>query len=156
MPILIFALWVVFNAKLNWEIAATGLLVTAFIYSFMCKHMDYSYKTDLSVIKHLPNGLKFIAILVWQVVLSNIEVAGFVFRKHKEIKPRLVFFRTRLKTDVARVALANAITLTPGTITASIEEDVLGVHCLNEHMGEDMDNSEFVKILLKMEETSDD
>ena len=151
MPVLLFMLWIVFNAKLNWEIAVTGVLVTAFVYHFMCKHMGYNYKTDLAIIKNLPLGIKYICVLLWQVLLSNIDVSGFVFRKHKEIKPQLVFFRTRLKTDAARVTLANSVTLTPGTITVSEDEGILGVHCLNSHMGEDMDNSDFVTILSKME-----
>ena len=151
MPVVLFMLWVIFNAKLNWEIAVTGVLVTAFVYRFMCRHMDYSYKTDIAIVRNLPSGIKYVGVLVWQVFLSNIEVSSFVFRKHAEIKPQLVFFRTRLKTDAAQVALANSITLTPGTITVSEDGGVLGVHCLNSHMGEDMDNSDFVTILSKME-----
>ena len=151
MPIVLFLLWVIFNAKLNWEIAVTGLLVTAFVYRFMCKYMGYSYKADLAIIRNLPSGIQFIGVLIWQVTLSNIEVSRFVFRKHAEIKPQLVFFKTRLNSDTSRTALANSITLTPGTITVSEDEGVLGVHCLNSHMGEDMDNSDFVKILAKME-----
>ena len=155
MPIVLFLLWVIFNAKLNWEIVVTGLLVTAFVYRFMCKHMGYSYKADLAIIRNLPTGIQFIGVLIWQVILANIEVSGFVFRKHAEIKPQLVFFKTRLNSDTARTALANSITLTPGTITVSEDEGILGVHCLNSHMGEDMDNSDFVTILAKMEGSAD-
>ena len=154
MPIVLFTLWVIFNAKLNWEIAVTGILVTAFVYRFMCRHMGYNYKTDIAIIKKLPSGIKYVGVLVWQVFLSNMEVFNFVFRKHAEIKPQLVFFRPRLKSDAARVVLANSITLTPGTITVSEEDGVFGVHCLNSHMAEGIDNSDFVKILAKMEETS--
>jgi len=155
VPIVLFLLWVIFNAKLNWEIVVTGLLVTAFVYRFMCKHMGYSYKADLAIIRNLPTGIQFIGVLIWQVILANIEVSGFVFRKHAEIKPQLVFFKTRLNSDTARTALANSITLTPGTITVSEDEGILGVHCLNSHMGEDMDNSDFVTILAKMEGSAD-
>ena len=155
MPIVLFLLWVIFNAKLNWEIVVTGLLVTAFVYRFMCKHMGYSYKADLAIIRNLPTGIQFIGVLIWQVILANIEVSSFVFRKHAEIKPQLVFFKTRLNSDTARTALANSITLTPGTITVSEDEGILGVHCLNSHMGEDMDNSDFVTILSKMEGSAD-
>ena len=151
MPAVLFALWAVFNAKLNWEVAVTGILVTAFVYHFMCKHMGYSYKTDLAIIKKMPIGIKYVCVLIWQVILSNIEVSRIVFRKHTEIKPQLVFFETRLESDAARVALANSITLTPGTITVSEADGIFGVHCLNSHMAEGIDNSDFVTILAKME-----
>ena len=155
MPVALFLLWVIFNSKINGEIAVTGVLVTAFVYRFMCKHMGYSYKTDLAIIKNLPNAIMYAGVLVWQVFLSNIQVSNLVFRKHTEIKPQLIFFRSRLKTDAARVALANSITLTPGTITVSEDEGIFGVHCLNSHLGEGMDSSDFVTILARMEGTQD-
>lgn len=45
--------------------------------------------------------------------------------------PRVVHFRTRLKSDLARVVLAEAITFTPGTIVIDLDEDHLIVHWLN-------------------------
>jgi len=50
-----------------------------------------------------------------------------VFIEEKEI----VHFRTRLKSDLARVILANSISLTPGTVTLDLDEDHLVVHWLN-------------------------
>ena len=151
MPVVLFTLWLIFNAKLNWEIAVTGVFVTAFVYRFMCRHMGYSYKTDLAIIKNLPTGIRYVGVLVWQALRSNLEVSDFVFLKHLEIKPQLVFFKTRLKSDAARVALANSITLTPGTITVSEDVGIFGVHCLNSHMAEGLDSSDFVEILAEME-----
>lgn len=42
-------------------------------------------------------------------------------------RPRVVAFRTRLSSDLARFALANFITWTPGTITLDLNEDHLTV-----------------------------
>jgi len=155
VPLVLFTLWVIFNSKFNLEIAVTGFLVTAFVYRFMCRHLGYSYKSDLAMLKKFPLGIKYAGVLVWQALVSNIEISGFVFRKHADIKPKLVFFRTRLKTDAARVTLANSITLTPGTITVSEEAGIFGVHCLNDHMAEGLDSSDFVKVLAKIEGEAD-
>ncbi len=51
-------------------------------------------------------------------------------------KPALVRFKTDLKTKQARVVLANSITLTPGTITVTLEEDEYVVHCLDKELAE--------------------
>lgn len=48
-----------------------------------------------------------------------------------DVNPRIVHFRTRLKSDLARTILANSITLTPGTIVLDLDEDHLIVHWLN-------------------------
>ena len=71
----------------------------------------------------------------------------------KEVmEPVIVKFRTSLKKEVTRVILANSITLTPGTITVSLEEDELTVHCLDKSLAEGMEDSIFVKMLEKMDE----
>ena len=56
---------------------------------------------------------------------------------------------------MARVTLANSITLTPGTITVSLENDTLMIHALNRDMAEAVKNSIFEKILKKMEVVAD-
>ena len=48
--------------------------------------------------------------------------------------------------------LANSITLTPGTITVSVEDDRFCVHCLDKELAEGMEDSVFVKLLEEMEE----
>ena len=58
---------------------------------------------------------------------------------------------TNLKSEVARVMLANSITLTPGTITVSLRGQELLVHCLDKSLAEGMENSEFVKLLEALE-----
>ena len=47
--------------------------------------------------------------------------------------------------------LANSITLTPGTITVSVEGDHFFVHCLDRELAEGMEESVFVELLKQME-----
>ena len=68
------------------------------------------------------------------------------------VEPVLVKIHTNLKSEVARVMLANSITLTPGTITVSLRGQELLVHCLDKSLAEGMENSEFVKLLEALEE----
>ena len=59
--------------------------------------------------------------------------------------------RPGLKTDTARVVLANSITLTPGTITVTLEGDEFVVHCLDKELADGIENSVFVALLRRME-----
>ena len=68
------------------------------------------------------------------------------------MEPCLVRFRTDLRTEPARVALANSITLTPGTLTVSLEGNDLLVHALDREMARGLDDSIFVRQLRRMEE----
>ena len=70
--------------------------------------------------------------LFWQIILANLEVAYIVLhpRMLDLIDPCLICFKTRLKRPIARVAFAQSITLTPGTITVSIDDDQFTVYAL--------------------------
>ena len=66
-------------------------------------------------------------------------------------EPVLVTFQTKIKSPFLRVLLANSITLTPGTITVSLEDDTYVVHALDKDFAEGIENSVFVRMLEKAE-----
>ena len=70
-------------------------------------------------------------------------------------EPRLVRFRTDLKSGLAKVMLANSITLTPGTITVTVEGNEFLIHCLDEELAEGIEQSAFIPILKEMEAKED-
>ncbi|MBR0069480.1 MAG: Na+/H+ antiporter subunit E, partial [Synergistaceae bacterium] len=71
-----------------------------------------------------------------------------------DVEPCIVKFNTKLKTEPARIALANSITLTPGTITVSLEGDELLVHALSREMADGLEGSMFENLLMRMERLS--
>jgi multicomponent Na+:H+ antiporter subunit E len=80
-------------------------------------------------------AIRFIAIYVplflYKMVLSNIDVAYRVLSPRMPINPRIVKVPTNLKGDVAKLILANSITLTPGTLSLDVEDDGVLVHWIN-------------------------
>ena len=74
-----------------------------------------------------------------------------IYSAKYELEPAVVHFRTDLQTTFARVLLANSITLTPGTITVSLEDDLYTVHCLDKQLAQGIDSSVFVKLLERIE-----
>jgi multicomponent Na+:H+ antiporter subunit E len=72
------------------------------------------------------------AVLAYYVVRANVDVAYRLLHPAMPIKPGIVRIRSSLTNPAALTALANSITLTPGTLTVSAAEDgVLYVHCIN-------------------------
>ena len=47
------------------------------------------------------------------------------------IHPGVVVIKTRLQSDIAKMVLANSITLTPGTFTLDVMDDTLQIHWIN-------------------------
>ena len=60
---------------------------------------------------------------LWQIVLANIDVAIRVLHPKMPIDPLIIEFETPLRSDFSLITLANSITLTPGTITISVEPE---------------------------------
>ena len=72
----------------------------------------------------------YIPWLLWQIIVSSIQVAYVVLHPRCPIDPALLRFKTKLKNVSSKVILGNSITLTPGTITLEIEGDEFLVHAL--------------------------
>lgn len=80
-------------------------------------------------------AIRFIAYVPWllyQIVLANWQVARLALspRLSELIDPKLIKIKVDLKSDIAKVTLANSITLTPGTIAAGIKGDEFLIHTL--------------------------
>jgi multicomponent Na+:H+ antiporter subunit E len=74
--------------------------------------------------------LLYIPWLIWQIFLASLHVAYLVLHPRLPINPTLLRFKTKLPNIAARVILGNSITLTPGTLTVSIDDDEFLVHAL--------------------------
>lgn len=152
MYFVFLALWIIFNGSLTLEIFLFGIVIAAVMYAFICKFMEFSVHKDILIWKRSFLLLRYLVILIVEIVKANISAMELLFSEKNEIEPVLVRFRTSLKTKTAKVLLANSITLTPGTITVSLEGDEFQVHCLDRSLAEGLSDGVFVKELEKMEQ----
>ena len=152
MFLVLFLLWVVFNGKINLEIALFGVVLSGAVYAFSCAFLDYSPKKDLRAVRMLPRVLKYLWLLAREIIKSNLALIRIVYsKKAKEIKPQLLTFRTPLK-GAAKSVLADCITVTPGTISVISEDDKLTVHALDASFAQGIEDTKFQKQLLEMQE----
>jgi multicomponent Na+:H+ antiporter subunit E len=70
----------------------------------------------------------FLFIFVWECIKANLDVAYRVLHPKMPIRPGIVKVKTTLKSDMAKMLLANSITMTPGTISVDIIDDYLYIH----------------------------
>lgn len=154
MPVflLFFAVWMILNGKVTAEICIFGVLISAALFYFMCRYMEYSLKKELLLFRLIPLFIRYFGVLVKEIVKANVCVLKIILSPELQPEPAFVYFDTDLRTGLARVLLANSITLTPGTITVSVEDDRFCVHCLDKELAEGMETSVFVKLLKEMEE----
>lgn len=152
MYLLFLLAWIIFNGNITLEITIFGVVIAAVMLAFMCKFMDYSLKKELNVYRKSIYFLAYVILLIREIVKANLAIIPRILTIEEEMDPVIAKFRTSLKSDFTRMLLANSITLTPGTITVSLEEDEYTIHCLDSTLAEGLENSDFEKALKKLDE----
>lgn len=156
MYLLFFLLWIIFNGKITAEIVLFGLVISAAVYGFVCKFMDFSPKKELMYLKKSGYLIQYLFALIKEIVTANFATLRLVCSSSHEVEPVLIQFDMNFKSDTSKFMLANSITLTPGTITVAMEEDELTVHALDVSLAAGMDDSVFVHMLRRMEAIDDE
>ncbi|MCQ2491910.1 MAG: Na+/H+ antiporter subunit E [Lachnospiraceae bacterium] len=151
MLLLFFICWIIFAGDLTVEIALFGVAIALVVFAFQCKFLDHSVEKELRLYGNFFWMAKYVVILVLEILKANIGVMTLILTPKYEAEPAIVHFKTDLKSQFAKVLLANSITLTPGTISVSLEDNVYTVHCLDKTMAEGMTDSIFVKQLEQLE-----
>jgi multicomponent Na+:H+ antiporter subunit E len=131
--LIMLGFWVVLSGKFDPFHLTLGFISSALV-SFLST--DIFFMPDEEKKNRLAVTFRFIGYIPWllyQIVLSTIHVAFLALHPKmlKHIDPTIVTFKTKLKTNIAQVALANSITLTPGTITIRIVDGVFYVHAIS-------------------------
>ena len=130
--IFLFAIWLLLtlNVKIpNIIVGGTAsFLVTLFFNKYSLK-----VKRRIFHIHRYFWALLYLFIFLWECIKANIDVAYRVLHPGLPVKPGIVRAKTNLTTDIAKIFLANSITMTPGTITVDIIEDNFYIHWIYVH-----------------------
>ena len=146
-------LWIILNERLTLEILWIGLIVSALVDLFCLGILGVKGRLKLPARLRLAvGGLRYVGYLLSEVFRCNMAVIRLIVSPRLEVEPELHFFRTRLRTDAGRVALANSITLTPGTYTVKLEGQEYAVHALDDSFQPGIEYSEFFRLAKKLEE----
>lgn len=151
MFILFFACWVIFNQSFTLEIALFGVVISLALYIFCCKFMGFSIQKDIFIVRKIPLIFAYILILLKEVIKANFVLFRIFATKKGKREPVIISFHTSLKTEMAKALLANAITLTPGTITVKLEGDMYTIHCFDKSLAVGIDDTVFERMLSKLE-----
>jgi multicomponent Na+:H+ antiporter subunit E len=135
--VFVFVLWVllVWPADLDFQRIRPDLFVglgVAFIVALVMREISLKgFGRWLNPVRWFW-AIMYIFVFAYYVMKANIDVAYRVLHPAMPIHPGIVKVKTKLKTDEGRTALANSITLTPGTLTVDITDDgCLYVHWIN-------------------------
>lgn len=151
MGVLFFVFWIVLNGRVTPEIIIFGLVISLSVYLFSWRFLDYDIAMELRLAARIPLAIYIFLVLIGEIIKATLTMIGFVFNFRDIPEPAVVHFRTPLRTNLARYALATFITLTPGTITVRLRDEEFQVHCYDREMARGIDESVFVRLLMKIE-----
>lgn len=128
--LVLFVVWMVANSTLAIEVAILGAIIT-----FGLAYVFASRSDAWQMIRWTPAGLyHFLAYsgtFLVELVKANIAMMRVVYAPRIDIKPGVVKIRTKLKSPIGRLALANTIALTPGSLVLDIKDETLYIHWLD-------------------------
>lgn len=120
-------LWTALTADFRAENIALGFVFAFGIIALTSRiwgDSPYARKSWLLV--------KFMAFIVWEILISNFRVASDVLRFKLKNRPGVIAIPLDAKTDFEITLIANLISLTPGTLTLDVSTDksMLFVHTM--------------------------
>jgi len=123
-------LWLALTSQLNLPELISGCVV-CLVVSLLAARIYSTLGLPPLSIKRIFFSLVYIIVLLTEIIKANFDVAYRVLHPRMPIKPGIVVIKTSLKSDIAKLVLANSITLTPGTFTLDVIGDELLIHWIN-------------------------
>ncbi len=121
--------WLLLSGHYTALILSLGGL-SVLIVTWFIRRMD-RVDGELGVLPMRPRLLYYLLWLMWQVVLSNIDLVRRIWDPTLPIRPTWRRLDIKVTSVPAKTLYANSITLTPGTLTTDVREDHFLVHSLS-------------------------
>ncbi len=113
----------------------TDELITGLVLSFGVVLIFVHFSSLYRGVKITPKSIVlmpvYLIVFLWEMIKSNIDVARRVVTPSLPINPGIVEVKTKLHSDLAKLILANSITLTPGTLTMDVKDNSLFIHWID-------------------------
>ena len=123
-------LWFAANSSLALEAIVTGALISAVLAYLVTRRPSIWQDIRFSP-QRLYHFVVYTGVFLVELVRANINMMRYVYAPRIDIRPGIVRIRTKLETPVGRLALANSIALTPGSLVIDMHGDSLFVHWLD-------------------------
>lgn len=127
--IFLFLVWFLLTGFHAQELIA-GVII-ALVVTVIYNHKALAFEEVKLTPKSILFSMIYIFVFLIELIKSNIDVAVRVINPKLPIHPGIVKVKTRLKSRMGRLILANSITLTPGTLTVETKDEYFYIHWIN-------------------------
>ena len=129
--VLAFIVWLLLTWQLDIQVITAGLIASAVVSLLFHEILPKEHCVFISPVR-LFWFLVYVPVFFYYVIKANFDVVYRALHPKMPIRPGIVKIKTDLKTDSGITALANSITLTPGTLTVDLTDDgFMYIHWIN-------------------------
>jgi len=120
--VLAFIIWMLLTWQIDAQVIIAGLIASAIVALLFHEILPKEYRVFISPVRMFW-VLLYLPVFFYYVMKANLDVVYRALHPKMPIKPGIVKIKTILKTEAGITALANSITLTPGTLTVDLTDD---------------------------------
>ena len=131
-PLLSIALVLVWLGLVNTF--TLGNLILGVLFGLVIPMLTAPYWPDRPRIGRPLKVIEYVLVVLWDIIVANVQVAMIIlFRGNSNIRSHWVVIPLELQSAEAITVLAGTITMTPGTVSATLAADggCILVHCLH-------------------------
>ncbi|MHC4337267.1 MAG: Na+/H+ antiporter subunit E [Planctomycetota bacterium] len=123
--------WPFIDGKIDPQMFIAGVIAAAIVAVLFHEILPKEHHVLTSPVR-IFWALVYLPVFFYYVIKANLDVVYRALHPKMPIKPGIVKIKTVLKTESGITALANSITLTPGTLTVDLTDDgFLYIHWIN-------------------------
>lgn len=117
--------------KVDIQVVIAGVIVSFLVAILFHEILPKEYRVFISPVRVFWL-IVYIPVFFYYMIIANFDVVYRALHPKMPIKPGIVKIKTELKSESGITALANSITLTPGTLTVDLTDDgYLYIHWIN-------------------------
>jgi len=144
------ATWVLWSGMLQPLLLGAGLVSVVSVLA-LARRIGF-FESSIHTLHMLGRLPRFWSRLLPEIVTSNLAVTRVVLSPRLPISPCIVTIDASRLPRASQAVLANAITLTPGTLTLDIDAGRIEVHCLTRDAARDLEAAALVERASRLEQ----
>lgn len=150
LGIVLAVLWLLLSGHFTPLLLLLGLASVCLIV-YLSIRMEVVDHEGHPIHLNIPATISYWCWLLKAIVVANIDVIRRILSPGLPISPTVVRLKSELSTDLHNVIYANSITLTPGTISIGVDDNVIEVHALTEAGARELEEGEMHNRLKRLE-----
>ncbi len=125
--VLAFVIWILLtwpfvDGKIDIQVVIAGLIASVIVAVLFHEILPKEHHIFISPVRVFW-FLVYVPVFFYYMMKANLDVVYRALHPKMPIRPGIVKIKTTLKTESGITALANSITLTPGTLTVDLTDD---------------------------------